>query len=92
LLDDGFFIPPTRSANKSGYFDRSNTLSPVQAAYFALGSLLSYPCGWRFDPDNHDMTIGEPRNFMHEADADIKRTVMYQYQVEIMGKAMFSVG
>jgi hypothetical protein len=41
---------------------------------------------------HHDLTIGEPRNFMHEADADIKRTVMYQYQVEMMGKAMFSVG
>jgi hypothetical protein len=41
---------------------------------------------------HHDVTVGEPRNFMHEADGDILRTVMYQYQVEIMGKAMFSVG
>ncbi len=40
----------------------------------------------------HDLTIGEPRNFMHEADGDISRTVMYQYQVKYLAKAMFSVG
>lgn len=40
----------------------------------------------------HDLTIGEPRNFMHEADGDIKRTVIYQYQVEYLAKAMFAVG
>lgn len=38
---------------------------------------------------NHDLTSGEPRNFMHEADT---RTVLYRYQVEKMAKAMFAVG
>ena len=41
---------------------------------------------------NHDYTPGSPRNFMHEADADIPRTVMYKYQVEALGRAAFSVG
>lgn len=37
----------------------------------------------------HDKRIGPPRNFMHEADT---RTVMYQYQIEKIAKAPFSVG
>ena len=41
---------------------------------------------------NHDYTPGEPRNFMHEADGDIPRTVMYKYQVEALARAPFAIG
>lgn len=37
----------------------------------------------------HDNRDGPPRNFMHEASP---RSVMYQYQVQAVAKALFSVG
>lgn len=40
----------------------------------------------------HDLTKGSPRNFMHEADADLARTVIYKYQVEALAKVSFAIG